>query len=180
MLHLPTTLHCVRVGKKKICVPKVRQRKIIWFNPPYSVNVETNVGKVFVNLIDKHFPKTIKFRKIFNRNNVKVCYSCSPNFGSMIKSHNDRILFEKKTEDQLKSNCRKKDTCPLKGHCLDKELMYRCILKENTTSDGVTYNGLTENTFKDPFYKYCNSFKYKSKDESKSEILQNYLSISGK
>ena len=63
MLHLPEMLHCVRVGKKKIFVPKVRQRKIIWFSPPYSVNVETNVGKVFVNLI----------HKIFNKNNVKVC-----------------------------------------------------------------------------------------------------------
>ena len=37
---------------------KVRQRKIIWFNPPYSVNVETNIGKTFLKLIDKHFPKT--------------------------------------------------------------------------------------------------------------------------
>ena len=36
-------------------------------------------------------------------------------------------------------------------------------MKENTTSDGVTYNGLTENTFKDRFYKHCNSFKYESK-----------------
>ena len=26
---------------------KVRQRKIIWFNPPYSVNVERNIGKTF-------------------------------------------------------------------------------------------------------------------------------------
>ena len=24
---------------------KVRQRKIIWFNPTFSVNVETNIGK---------------------------------------------------------------------------------------------------------------------------------------
>ena len=37
---------------------KVRQRKIIWFNPPYSVNVETNIGKTFLKLIDKHIPKT--------------------------------------------------------------------------------------------------------------------------
>ena len=102
MLHLPTTLHCVRVGKKKIFVPKVRQRKIIWFNPPYSVNVETNVGKVFVNLIDKHFPKTIKFHKIFKRKNVKVCYSCLPNFGNIIKSRNNRILSEKKIQAQPK------------------------------------------------------------------------------
>ena len=41
-----------------------------------------------------------------------------------------------------------------------------CNLKENTTSDGVNYNGLTENTFKDLFYKYRNFFKYESKVNS--------------
>ena len=106
---------------------KVRQRKIIWFNPPYSVNVETNIGKTFLKLIDKHFPKTNKFHKIFNRNNVKVSYSCLPNFANIIKSHNNRILSEEKTQDQPKCNCWQKDTCPLEGHCLDKELIYRCI-----------------------------------------------------
>ena len=39
-------------------------------------------------------------------------------------------------------------------------------MKENTTSDGVTCNDLTENTFKDQFYKHCNSFKYESKANS--------------
>ena len=102
---------------------KVRQRKVIWFNPPYSVNVETDIGKTFLNLIEKHFPKTIKFHKIFNRYNVKVCYSCLPNFGNMIKSHSNRILSEEKTEDQPKCDFRQKDTCPLEGHCLDKELI---------------------------------------------------------
>ena len=142
---------------------KVRQRKIIWFNPPYSVNVETNIGKTFLKLIDKHFPKTSKFHKIFNRNNVKVSYSCLPNFEDMRKSHNNRILSEEKTQDQPKCNCRQKITCPLEVHCLDKELIYRCTLKENTTSDGVNYNGVTEDAFKDRFYKHRNSFKYESK-----------------
>ena len=32
---------------------KVSQRNIIWFNPPYSVNVETNIGKTFTKLIDR-------------------------------------------------------------------------------------------------------------------------------
>ena len=104
---------------------KVRQRKIIWFNPPYSVNVETNLGKTFLNLIDKHFLRMNKFHKIFNRNNVKVSYSCLPNFVNMIKSLNNRILLsEEKIQDQPKCNCRQKDTCPLEGHCLDKELIY--------------------------------------------------------
>ena len=121
------------------------------------MNVETNIGKTFLKLIDKHFPKTNKFHKIFNRNNVKVSYSCLPNFANIIKSHNNRILSEEKTQDQPKCNCRQKDTCPLEGHCLDKELIYQCNLKENTTSDGVNYNSLTENTIKDRFYKHCNS-----------------------
>ena len=77
----------------------------------------------------------------------------------MIKSHNNRILSKEKTEDQPKFNCRQKDTCPLEEHCLDKELIYRCTLKENTTSDRVIYNDLTENTFKDRLYKHRNSFK---------------------
>ena len=92
---------------------KVRQRKIIWFNPPCSVNVETNIGKTFLKLLDKHFVKTNKIHKIFNRNNVKVSYSCLPNFANMIKSNNNRILSEEKTQDQPKCNCQQKDTCPL-------------------------------------------------------------------
>ena len=36
---------------------KNRQRNIIWFNPPYSMNVQTNIGREFLNLVSKHFPK---------------------------------------------------------------------------------------------------------------------------
>ena len=32
-----------------------RNRKVIWFNPPYSLNVKTNIGKVFLKLVRKHF-----------------------------------------------------------------------------------------------------------------------------
>ena len=58
--------------------PKQRNRKrqIIWFTPPYCVNVKANVGKLFMRLIDKHFPRDHKFYKLFNRNNVKLSYSC--------------------------------------------------------------------------------------------------------
>ena len=49
------------------------------------MNVEINIEKVLLKPIDKHFPKTNKFHKIFNRDNVKVSYSCLPNFFNMIK-----------------------------------------------------------------------------------------------
>ena len=64
--------------------PRKRNRNIIWFNPPFSKNVATKIGRYFLNLLDKHFPQDHKFHKIFNRNNIKVSYSCMPNIKSAI------------------------------------------------------------------------------------------------
>ena len=49
-----------------------RKRKIIWFNPLYSMNVKTNVARKFLQLLDKHFPAHHHLHIVFNRNNVKV------------------------------------------------------------------------------------------------------------
>ena len=64
-----------------------RKRQIIWFNPPYSANVKTNVGRNFMRLVDKHFPRHHKYHKLFNRNNIKLSYSCMPNMNNIIRKH---------------------------------------------------------------------------------------------
>ena len=51
-----------------------RNRKVIWFNPPYSQNMKTNIGKLFVKLVRKHFPKNSKYHKIFNLNTLKLSF----------------------------------------------------------------------------------------------------------
>ena len=56
-----------------------RKRKIIWFNPPYSKNVKTNVGKVFLKLLKKNLRTSHILHKVFNRNTVKISYSCMKN-----------------------------------------------------------------------------------------------------
>ena len=38
---------------------KTRKRKVIWLYPPYCVSVKTNVGRIFLKLIKKHFPKGV-------------------------------------------------------------------------------------------------------------------------
>ena len=53
-----------------------RKRNVIWFNPPYSKAVTTNVGKEFFKLLDRHIPKGSPLYRIFNRNTVKPSYSC--------------------------------------------------------------------------------------------------------
>ena len=42
--------------------------------------------------VDTHFPIGNKVHKIFNRNTVKVSYSCMSNVKSIITSHNTRII----------------------------------------------------------------------------------------
>ena len=79
---------------------KNRNRKIIWFNPPYNESVKTNIGKQFLKLIKKHFPKHHKFNKIFNTNTIKLSYSCTTNMKNLIKQHNSKILSEAKTHQR--------------------------------------------------------------------------------
>ena len=71
----------------------IRQRNnILWYNPPFSKNVNTNIGHRFLTLVDKHFPKENKLRKIFNRNTIKISYSCMNNTKQIIDNHNKHIL----------------------------------------------------------------------------------------
>ncbi|PIK54847.1 hypothetical protein BSL78_08276 [Apostichopus japonicus] len=119
-----------------------RKRNIIWFNPPFSSNVATNIGGTFLKLINKHFPKTSKLHKIFNRNTVKVSYSCMPNIASIIKGHNKRIAATHTSKEKEACNCRKKDTCPLNGNCQASNIIYKAEVK--TTDNCKTYIGLTE------------------------------------
>ena len=58
---------------------KTMKRKIIWFNPPYSMNVETDISKTFLKLVKKHFPCNNSFHEIFNKNTIKISYSSMKN-----------------------------------------------------------------------------------------------------
>ena len=127
---------------------KNRNRKIIWFNPPYSCNVKSNIARQFLQLVDRHFPQNNKLHKIFNRNNVKVSYSCMPNFESQIKSHNAQVLKGDRVNNEKRCNCRNKDTCPLEGNCLIDSVVYRGNVTTPDIIDENNYIGLTENHFK--------------------------------
>ena len=45
---------------------KQRGRGVIWFNPPWSSNIRTNVAGKFVSLVKKHIPKSSPMYSIFN------------------------------------------------------------------------------------------------------------------
>ena len=47
--------------------PSLITKNILWFNSPHSMTVKTKVGKFFLQLIKKHFPKEHKIHKVLNR-----------------------------------------------------------------------------------------------------------------
>ena len=73
---------------------KNHQRRVIWYNPPWNSNVKTNLGRSFLNIVDRCFSKNNPLHKIFNRHTLKLSYSCMPNMKTIISSHNKKLLSD--------------------------------------------------------------------------------------
>ena len=143
---------------------KKRQRNIVWFNPPYNMEVKTNIGQEFLKILDESFPKNTKIGKFFNRNTVKISYSTTSNLNSYIAQHNKKILNCEQSDNPPKgvNNCscpkNKKDTCPLNGRCLDVNIIYQAEISNNKNNSIETYVGLTATTFKNRLAVHKRSF----------------------
>ena len=143
-----------------------RSRNVTWFNPPYSENVKTNVGRKFFNLLDKCFPPNHQLRRLLNRNTVKLSYSCMPNVQQLISAHNKKILnkpgLDRIAEDK-ECNCRQEAQCPLNGKCLTSGIIYQATVTRADNQEKDTYIGLTENTFKTRYANHVYSFNHEDK-----------------
>ena len=133
-----------------------RQRNIIWFDPPFSRAVSTNVGKRFLQLLRQHFPPSNKLHKIVNKNTVKVSYCCTQNVASIIKSHNKKLI-NTSIKNTLPCNCRKKHECPLDGKCRAENIVYKCFASVDGYRNKV-YLDTAEGDFKQRFYNHRMSF----------------------
>ena len=152
--------------------PRKRNRNIIWFNPPFSKNVATKIGRYFLNLLDKHFPQDHKFHKIFNRNNIKVSYSCMPNFKSAINSH-DRKIFHSTVNNQSRTcNFINKTDYPLQEKCLKENTIYQADISSENFQTKIYY-GISETKFKT---RYSNHKKFFNHENHKNDTqLSNEL-----
>ena len=122
---------------------KMGMRNIIWFIPPFSKPVSTNVAKIFLQLVTKHFPRSHKLHKIFNRNTVKVSYSCMNNMSKIIKGHNKKVT-SKPRDQRPKCNCRKKAENPMKGSCQVNNVVYKGDATRPWYSNTTTFKYLKE------------------------------------
>ena len=122
--------------------PKHIARSITWFNPPYN-------RRDFLDLISKHSPSHGSLAKIFNRNDIKVSYSCTRNIFQIIKSHNRKIeIHHNTTHPNKQCNYWDKESCPqtkpstkkcrVQGQCKHLQLsqsVHRCNRGKPKTKD---------------------------------------------
>ena len=104
--------------------PKTWKRTVIWFNPPFSKSISTNVAKTFLQMVTKHLPRRHKLHKIFNYNTVKVSYSCRNNMSKTIEGHNKKVT-SKPCDQRPKCNCRKKQNVQWKETQVNN-VLYKC------------------------------------------------------
>ena len=158
-----------------------RNRNPIYYNPPYSVNVKTNIGRKFLNLVEKHFHKATKnkeahiLRKIFDKSKVKVSYCTTSNMKRHISKHNAKIRCKQQqsSTNAAMCNCRRKNECPVKGECLRKSVVYQASVSCDKTKKIVkTYVGLSEGTFKKRWTGHKHTFK---NSKAPSTTLSSYI-----
>ena len=125
---------------------KTKRKEIITlfglFNQPYSKSVKTNIGRIFIKLISKHFPPN---------------HACMSNFRSKINGQNKKILQPQPAEPQKLCNCLVKVDCPLNGLCLTSSILYQATIKcSDSKYKQKRYKGICEKTFKKRYANHKN------------------------
>ena len=81
----------------------------------------------------EQFLKKNELRKICNKNNVKISYSCMVNVSSKIARRNKSLLQPQITK--YGCNCRVKNTCPLQTQCQTQNLIYRADVENEINNE---------------------------------------------
>ena len=102
--------------------------------------------------------------RIFNRNTVKISYSCIKNMYNILSNHNRRLLNELTTRDRNPNvescNSRNKEKCPLGGRCTTMNVVYQaCISPMEQQKDRErVYIGISAGNWKQRWYSHRHSF----------------------
>ena len=108
-------------------------------------------------------------RKIFNRNTVKISYSCLKNISSTISSHSRNILSPK--QQSFGCKCRVKNECPLNGECQALSVIYGADVINDSNDEEKFYFGLADTTFKKRYRNHIRGFKHE-KYENNTELAK--------
>ena len=98
------------------------------------------------------------FVKIFNKNTIKLNYSCMPKIRSKTNGRNKKKLQPKLAEPQKLCNCLVKEDYPLNGLCLASSILYQTTIKcSDSKHKQNRYKGMCKKTFKKSYANHKNN-----------------------
>ena len=101
----------------------------------------------------------VEYATIFNKNTVKLSYSCMPNISTLINRGNSKMLQRNKNTEPPNYICIKKENCPLKGRCQIECVVYKAeeLIQSNDSNnrnDKKVYVCSTQDPFKQRYYNH--------------------------
>ena len=146
-----------------------KNRKHIWFNPLFSKLLKTNIGKYFSRLLNKNFPPGCKPYKIFNKNTLKLSYSCISNLKAKIDGHNKKIdETTQPPKNKIMQLLQKRKLLNERSLPHLKYLHYPRISRDDETYKPKLYKGICKTSFKKRYANHKKSFNVeKNKSDTK-------------
>ena len=122
-------------------------------------------------MIKKHFPKANKLHKIFNKNNVKISYSCMNYISWIVSGHNKNLLNP--NVNQYGCNCWIREDYLLQNQWLTPNIIYRDDVHCEANKDHKFYFGVAQTPFKERFRNHNRDFNHEQ--YIKSTELSKYI-----
>ena len=113
-----------------LCIQKMSRLTSVRYSSCYYINI---------------FSPSKSFQKNFNKNSVKISYSCMRSIISIISAHTCSILNPPKTN--FGCNFRNRSMCPFQNKCFTPNIVYEAGIIDNVDERRV-YLGLSENLLK--------------------------------
>jgi len=133
--------------------------------------MKTKIGKKILQIVNKCFQPSNKLSKYFNKNTIKISYSCMPNMKHIIDGSNQlklktaHIRTTTTNLNDIQCNCKQPSYCPLNEKCLHKDLIYQTAVTRHDKNSSLSYIGLCLTTFKSRFNNHKASFLHAEKNQ---------------
>ena len=128
--------------------------------PPFNLAVKNKIARTFIKLVEKHFSGSPWLKKLFNKNNLKVSYSCTSNISNIINNHNKRLLDKEQNKNKKEPACNcRSQICPVQGKCLQTDVVYEAVVKSPTTKESKIYVRATQQPVKHRISQHKLSFR---------------------
>ena len=131
--------------------------------PAMELSLKINLGRKFLCIVGKCFPKIHPLHKIFNRHTLKLSYSCNP------LSHRTTCHA---TADPI--TCwMQLNECPLEDQCLQTNVVYQATVTSEASTE--SYVGLATN-FKERCRNHNASFRHTS-NKNETELSKHIWTL---